>query len=257
MFSNSQLTEEFLQLRKWILQLSTCQLNSISWRIFVLKWFSPQLKNMFSWSQFTLQFITNSSSAEDLHLVLSTYSSAENYFSWDLPEVWWIRKKFLHISTNLAVTLLDSLQYRCSNHVGTTFVRRELLRIKFFSWNFLILVVGLQLTLKLTKKFSLFSFSVQTINFLSSANFDFHTKFLFDQTMHQWCRNNFCPARFAEEKVFLLKLFNLAFHFFSSHWINEEISLSWTSQLRAQFPQLSKLWLSHKIFIWSNDASMM
>ena len=61
------------------------------------------------------------------------------------------------------------------------------------------------------------------LNFLSSANFDFHTKILFDQTMHQWCRNNFCPARFAEETLFLLKLFILAFHFFSSHWINEEI----------------------------------
>ena len=53
--------------------------------------------------------------------------------------------------------------------------------------------------------------------------------------MQQWCRNNFCPARIAEEKVFLLKLFNLAFHFFSSHWINEEISLLKFSALSINF----------------------
>ena len=123
------------------------------------------------------------------------------------------------------MTLSDYLINRCSNDVERTFVRQELLIRKFFSWNFSFFVVSLQLTLKLTKKFSLFSFSVHTINFFRSANFYCDTFRLFDKSMQQWCRNNFCPARFAEEKVFLLKLFDLGCESSVHIEINEEIFL--------------------------------
>ena len=74
----------------------------------------------------------------------------------------------------------------------------------------------------INEEIPLMNFSAQRQNFFSSADFCCDAKFLFDQTMQERCRNNLCPARIAEEKVFLLKLFNLCLKLFSTSWINEE-----------------------------------
>ena len=114
---------------------------------------------------------------------------------------------------------------RCINDVGTTFVWQDLLRRHFFSWNFSILHSISSAHIELTKTFSLMNFSSQSQNFLSSANLNCHTFRLFDKSMQQRCRKNFCPARIVEEKVFLLKLFILCCESSADIEINEEISL--------------------------------
>ena len=97
-------------------------------------------RKFFSWNFSILHSISSA------HIELT-----KKFLSWN-SQCW---AKISSAQQTFAMTQIDSLLNQCSNDVGTTFVQQLFKMEHFFSWNFSIFVVSLQLTLKLMREISL------------------------------------------------------------------------------------------------------